>query len=105
MLLKKPMVVAYRMAPLSWAIISRLVSTPFAALPNILARRQLVPEFLQREATTEALVMALLPLLQNPQAAAAQCRAFTDIHSELRLASAARSADALIRLAQASRDA
>ncbi|MBT4519773.1 MAG: lipid-A-disaccharide synthase, partial [Halieaceae bacterium] len=44
LLLKRPMVMAYRMAALSWAIVSRLVTTEFGALPNILAGRRLVPE-------------------------------------------------------------
>ncbi len=101
MLLKKPMAVAYRMAPLSWAIISRLVSTPFAALPNILAGRKLVPEHLQRAATPEALVATLKPLLRSSQAGSAQREAFTDIHRELRLGSSVRCAAALARLAQA----
>ncbi|HCD54368.1 MAG TPA: lipid-A-disaccharide synthase, partial [Halieaceae bacterium] len=44
LLVQRPMAVAYRMAPLSWALVSRLVRIPFAALPNILAGRALVPE-------------------------------------------------------------
>lgn len=74
MLLDAPMVVAYRMAPLSWAIVSRLVHTPWAALPNILAARAVVPEFLQRSATPEALAGALEPLLEGPAAPAARAQ-------------------------------
>ena len=100
LLLKKPMVVGYRMAALSYAIISRLVKTPFAALPNILAGRELVPERLQDAATPEALEAALAPLLEDAVAAATQSDAFTAIHQTLRLSSADRSAVALLALAE-----
>lgn len=55
MLLKKPMVVAYQMAPLSYAIISRLLKSPYIALPNLLAGRMLVPEILQNAVTPQRL--------------------------------------------------
>src|SRR5690606_6975111 len=75
-LLKRPMVVTYRMAPLSWALVKRLVKTPFAALPNILAGRALVPELIQDDATPEAMVAALEPLLAGQGAAVEQREAF-----------------------------
>ncbi|MBN7797524.1 lipid-A-disaccharide synthase [Parahaliea mediterranea] len=96
MLLKRPMVVAYRMAPLSWALVSRLVKTPWAALPNILAGRALVPELIQDAATAPAMAEALLPLLRDPDAAASQCRAFDALHEQLALDFAARAADSLL---------
>lgn len=96
MLLKRPMVVAYRMAPLSWALVSRLVKTPWAALPNILAGRALVPELIQDDATAPAMAAALLPLLRESDAAADQCRAFDALHEQLALDFAAQAADALL---------
>lgn len=59
MLMRKPMVIAYRMAPASWALLSRMVKTPYVGLPNILAGRAVVPEHLQQEATAEKLAEAL----------------------------------------------
>ena len=44
MLLKKPMVVAYRLAPLTFWILKRMVKSPYVSLPNLLAQRLLVPE-------------------------------------------------------------
>ena len=59
MLMRKPMVIAYRMAPASWALHSRMVKTPYVGLPNILAGRAVVPEHLQQEATAEKLAEAM----------------------------------------------
>jgi lipid-A-disaccharide synthase len=83
MLLKKPMVVAYKMARLSYAIISRLLKVPFIALPNLLANEMLVPELLQDEATVENLGNALLSIMQDvDRVKYLQCR-FTELHREL----------------------
>ena len=51
MLLKRPMVVAYKMAALSYFIMSALLKTPYVSLPNLLANKPLVPELLQSDAT------------------------------------------------------
>lgn len=56
MMLRRPMVIAYRMAWLSWQILSRMAITPFAGLPNILAGREVVPELLQDAVRVETLV-------------------------------------------------
>lgn len=58
-----PFVVAYRMNPLSFQLARRLVRVPHIALANLVAERRTVPEFVQDEATPEALAEALLPLL------------------------------------------
>ncbi|MGH7457607.1 MAG: lipid-A-disaccharide synthase [Longimicrobiaceae bacterium] len=58
-----PMVVAYRMHPLSHALARRLVEVPHIALANLVAGDRVVPELVQDEATPEALAAALLPLL------------------------------------------
>ncbi len=97
LLLKRPMVVAYRMAPMSWALVRRLVTTPFAALPNILAGERLVPEFIQEDATVDNLVGAVSALLDG--GAGEQVQRFGEIHQSLRLGFAERSADALLALA------
>jgi len=85
MLLKRPMVVSYRMGAFSWAVISRLVTTKFAALPNVLADRPLVPELLQKDATPDALVSALQSELANGDKRASLVAEFTLIHQRLRL--------------------
>tara|TARA_R110002110_G_scaffold133783_1_gene316425 strand:+ start:20779 stop:21933 length:1155 start_codon:yes stop_codon:yes gene_type:complete len=95
LLVQCPMAVAYRMSPLSWALVSRLVKTPFAALPNILAGRALVPELIQEAATVEALVAAVQPLLYNSHVTREQQQAFASIHQALALGFGERCADAI----------
>lgn len=98
MLLKKPMVISYKMSAMSWHIISRMVRTPFAGLPNILAGKALVPECLQQDATSENVISHLLPLLNDPDAANAQRSAFDAVHQELRCNAAQCGAQALLEL-------
>ncbi|TCO75912.1 lipid-A-disaccharide synthase [Chromatocurvus halotolerans] len=81
-LLDAPMVVGYRMQPLSWALVSRLVRTPYAALPNILSGRAVVPECIQGAMTTDALTAGLLPLFA-PGGGQAQRAAFAKIRASL----------------------
>ncbi|PLW70387.1 lipid-A-disaccharide synthase [Pseudohalioglobus lutimaris] len=99
-LLKRPMVVAYRMAALSWWLISSLARTEYVALPNVLAGRALVPELLQDRATPEAVVACMQPLLKAGEAAADQLQAFDEMHRELARGYAGESAHALLELAQ-----
>jgi len=60
-----PMIVVYRMAPLSYALARRVVKVPHIALANLIAERRVAPEFVQDAATPEALADALLPLLDE----------------------------------------
>ncbi len=102
-LLKRPMVVAYRLSALTWFLVRRLVKTPFAALPNILAGRGLVPELIQDDATSEAMAEAVAPLLSDDSAAKEQVAVFNDIHQQLRQDYGANAAAALAELVE-SRD-
>jgi lipid-A-disaccharide synthase len=64
-LLKRPMVITYKMPKASWWIMRNLSYQPYVGLPNILAGEFIVPEFLQHEATPENLAQALLNLLSE----------------------------------------
>lgn len=66
-LLQTPMIVIYRVAPLSYALFSRLVRIPNIALVNIVAGRQLVPERLQDAAEPQALCREALDWLEHPE--------------------------------------
>lgn len=79
-----PQVVAYRVNPVTAAIVRRLVTVPHASLVNLLAGETVVPERLQEHCTPERLAEALLPLLADPAAAAAQRAAFTGVLDRLR---------------------
>lgn len=65
MLLQRPMVIAYRVAKMSWWLMSRLAVTPFVGLPNILAGEALVPELLQDALSPAALALETETLLSH----------------------------------------
>ncbi len=85
MLLRKPMVMSYRLGKITYGIVSRLVHTDWFALPNILAQETLIPEFIQDAATPDALAAAVRHYLQASPAELALLHArFDDIHATLR---------------------
>jgi len=96
LLYKRPMVVAYRVAPLTYRILKRLVRSPYISLPNLLAQRLLVPELIQDAATPEALAQAVAPLIDGGQV---QTEGFDLIHRALRRDASVSAADAVLKLA------
>ena len=74
-----PHLIAYRVNPLTAAIVRRLVRVPYASLVNLLAKREVVPEYLQERATPEALAVALQSLLMDTAAASGQRAAFGSV--------------------------
>lgn len=84
MLLKRPMVVAYRMAPLTYHLLKLLVHLPYVSLPNLLAGHRLVPEFIQSETTPDRLGAQVLDWLGSPQAVRALQREFAALHGTLK---------------------
>jgi lipid-A-disaccharide synthase len=102
LLLKKPMVVAYKLAPLTFKILSWLVKTPWISLPNLLAQKLLVPEFLQNQATPEVLSAALMEYFKNPEQTAALSQTFAQMHLELKRNASARAAEAVAGLINSS---
>jgi len=97
-LLKTPMVIAYRMSPLTAALMWRMRRLPYVGLPNILAGEFLVPEFLQDKATPGALSAALLDLMQDAESQRRQVEKFREIHVSLRQNAAEKAADAVLAL-------
>ncbi len=67
-----PVVVGYRIGGLSYAILKRLVRTPWISLVNIAAGRMVMPEFIQEACTGRQLARAVEALLADPAARAAQ---------------------------------
>ncbi|KXS54564.1 MAG: lipid-A-disaccharide synthase [Marinobacter sp. T13-3] len=101
MLLKKPMVVGYRLSNLSYKLLSKLVKVPWVALPNLLARDSLVPELLQDDATPEALGAAVLERLDNEAERERLKQAFTELHETLRQDADEKAAQAITQLLEA----
>ena len=96
LLYKRPMVVAYRVAPMTYRILKRLVKSPYISLPNLLAERLLVPELIQDAATAEALAQTVAPLIDGGQV---QTEGFDVIHRALRRDASVSAADAVLKLA------
>jgi lipid-A-disaccharide synthase len=98
MLLQRPMVVCYRLAPVTWWLASRLVKVPFVALPNLLAGEQLVPEYLQHAVEPEELSRQICHWLDHPAKQVELNERFKSIHQQLRLDADAQAAEAILTL-------
>ena len=103
LLLKRPMVVAYRLNGFTYWLVSRLrlVKTPFIAMANLLAGREIAPEFVQEAATPEALAAALLELIRSPERREAFREEAGRLHRAMRRNASVEAAKALLELAGA----
>ena len=97
MLLKKPMVVSYRLGALTYALVSPFIKTPFASIPNLLSNEMLVPELIQSKATVEALSDEVLKAF-GPSRAASLGVKFRDLHRLLAISSGEIAAEAIAKL-------
>jgi lipid-A-disaccharide synthase len=97
-LLKRPMVITYRMPRLSAWIMRRRGRLPYVGLPNILAGEFVVPEILQEDATPENLAQALANQLQDKEVRRRLEHRFLEIHRMLRQGTAARAVEAILPL-------
>jgi lipid-A-disaccharide synthase len=96
-----PMVVGYRIHPLTYRLARRLVTVPWVSLVNLIADRQVVPELMQQQVTVSSLVAHMEPLLApgSPEAAA-QRHGFAEVRQRLGGAGASnRVADLALELA------
>lgn len=78
-----PMVVTYRVNPISGYLARRMLKVPYVAMVNLLANREVVPELLQENCTPEKLAASVTTLLTDPVAADAQRGAFGPILEQL----------------------
>ena len=95
-LLKRPMVITYKMPGFTYWLSKRKKYQPYVGLPNILAGKFVVPELLQEDATPENLAQALLNLVADKQAVAELEEIFTDMHATLRQDTAHKAAQAIL---------
>ncbi|RLJ65115.1 lipid-A-disaccharide synthase [Sulfurisoma sediminicola] len=95
-LMGTPMVIAYRMSPWSWRLLRHMGYQPWVGLPNILAGRFVVPEFLQDDATADNLAQALGNLCVDRQVQARLAEVFAGIHRSLRQGTAEKAAAAIL---------
>ena len=97
-LLKKPMVITYKMAGASWLLMRRMGYLPYIGLPNILAGEFVVPELLQHDATPENLAQALHNALRDGVVRARLPQRFAAIHRQLKCDTAEQAARAVLPL-------
>ncbi len=94
-LFKRPMVIAYRMHGLTWALMKRMAYQPWVGLPNILCRDFVVPELIQERCTPSALADATLTWLDDAPGRERLVLRFTELHHLLRRDTARLATDAL----------
>jgi lipid-A-disaccharide synthase len=100
-LLSRPMVAAYRIGTLTYAIMKsfKLLKVPYITIPNLLTGEPLVPEFIQSEASPEALANAVSGLLDDPGRRAAITDEFAKLRTALALGADEKAAQAVLELA------
>ena len=100
-MLARPTVAAYRVAPLSAAILRlfKLMKTEYVTMPNNMIDPPQIPEFIQEDATPEALAGAVAALLDDPERCEDITNRFAKLRAELALGADQRAADAVIDLA------
>jgi lipid-A-disaccharide synthase len=101
MLVKRPMVVAYRMAPLSYALVRRMgiARLPHYSLPNLLAGQEVAREFVQGEVRPDVLGPAVADCLAGRPPAADWREIFESVHRQLQGGGSRAAAAAVVELA------
>jgi lipid-A-disaccharide synthase len=82
-LMDAPMIVVYRLAPLTAAIARLLVRTPLFAMVNLIAGKRVVPELVQKDFTPDRLASEAIRLLDSPQARAEMRRGLAEVREKL----------------------
>lgn len=102
LLINRPMVMAYKLAPATYHLAKnlRLIKRQFFALPNILAGESLIPELIQHEVTGEGLATAASVWLEDIEAVKRLQSRFDALHAELRCDASHRAAAAVSALLQ-----
>ncbi|WP_269791421.1 lipid-A-disaccharide synthase [Stenotrophomonas sp. Iso1] len=103
MLVKRPMVVGYRVAELTYRIVSTLglIKVNRYALPNVLAGKDLAPELMQHDCTPENLAAAVRHWFAHPESVSALQDDYVRLHQQLRQDASARAAEAVAGLLEA----
>ena len=100
-LLKRPMVITYRIPKLTYRLVRNRFYLPYFGMPNVLAERFIVPEFMQDQATPENLAQAVCAWLEDTAGRENLTEEFTRMHLALRQNTAQRASEAVIELLKA----
>lgn len=96
-LMKRPMVITYKVAKFTAWLMKRKAYLPWVGLPNILANQGLVPELIQEDATPEKLAKAVLYWFENKAATSALEEHFIEMHQTLKQNAAQKAADVVMQ--------
>lgn len=101
MLMKRPMVMAYILSPLTYYVarVTRIIKIDQFSLPNLLAGRPVIRELIQAEATSEAMGAEILALLQSPERRTELAKIFGALHDQIRCSAGDRAARAVLETA------
>ena len=106
MLLRRPMVVGYKLAPITYAIASRMLQISFVALPNLLAGKELVPEYVQKACSAKTLSWEITKFMSEASEDDSEhiklLKEFDEIHRGLRLGGSVGAAQEIVNLIQTS---
>ena len=97
MLLKKPMVVSYKLGKWTYKLVRPFIKTPFASIPNLLASEMVVPELIQDEATVDSLSAAVSNALDANARHIVEQR-FEELYEQINLPSGDTAAAAINKL-------
>jgi len=97
MLLKKPMVVSYKLGKWTYKLVRPFIKTPFASIPNLLASEMVVPELIQDDATVESLSAAVSNALDTNARHSVEQR-FEELYEQINLPSGDTAAAAIKKL-------
>ena len=100
MLLGKPMVVAYKLHPLTYCLAKRLVKLDVVSLPNLLLHKKVIPELIQEQANPQALADAVMYYLDHPSEVLRLQQQFTEVHRQLKRNANETAAGAIKKLLQ-----
>lgn len=98
MLCKSPMVVGYKMKPMTYFLAQRLVKTDYISLPNLLANAPLVPELIQDDCSPERLAAALARYLADETYANSLRQQFKQLHQQIQCNADEQAAEAVSQL-------
>ena len=98
MLLRRPMAVCYKLAPLSYALASRIVKVDHMAIPNLLAGERLVPEYVQNDANSENLLREIERFMEHRAPSEELLEKFAEQHNFLRRNASTQAANAIHEL-------